>query len=114
MRFISSIAIAALLSVSGVSLATPAEAGRWHGGHGWRPHHYPYGPGPALFGLAAGLAIGGALAPGYHGYPGSGYYGGPYYYPPPAYYPPPVYYAQPYYRHWPGSYRYEIDPACAD
>jgi hypothetical protein len=89
------IALAALAALS-VAAASPADA---------RPRgHYHGGPGPALFGLAAGAMTAGAAAasqPYYYDY-GPRYYngGGPY-----NYYGGPVYYGPRYrhhrhHRHW--------------
>ena len=92
------IALAALAALS-VAAVSPADA---------RPRGHYYhgpGPGPALFGLAAGAIIAGAAAasqPRYYDYGPGYYYGsGPY-----NYYGGPVYYGRQsngyrrHYRHW--------------
>jgi hypothetical protein len=104
MRVGTLMAISASLSL-GLSIG-PAQADRWHGGHGWHYGHGYHGGGALLGGLAAGLIVGGALAPRYYGYGAPAYYAAPYYYPPPVYYPPRVYYGGPRFYYGAGPYRY--------
>jgi hypothetical protein len=112
MRLSRSFAATALsLSLTALALPGSAQADRWHGNRYWYGHN---NGAAAVFGLATGLIIGGALAAPYNRgyyydrpyYYGRPYYGRPYY--APGYYaPPPVVYAPPpVYYSYPGPYRY--------
>ncbi len=94
------------LAATALTVAAPAEAQRYRGGHYYRGHGDAAGA--ALVGGLAGLAVGAALASDRPGYYYDGYapaYYGPAYYGP-AYYGPPAYYYGPRYRGYYGpSYR---------